>query len=66
MPTWYRVVELDDGQWACRRGLEVFDHHDDKWTAIEHVTGLAQADPPSKVYLHPIAASVQTVATYGE
>jgi Uncharacterized protein conserved in bacteria (DUF2188) len=59
----FRVVEQDDGSWLCRRGREEFDFHAQLDDAVEHTTGIAGEDRPSKVLVHHRDGWVQTVAT---
>jgi Uncharacterized protein conserved in bacteria (DUF2188) len=59
----FRVVELEDGSWLCRRGREEFDVHEQLDDAIEHTTGIASDHPPSQVFVHHRDGQVQTIAT---
>jgi hypothetical protein len=52
---WFlRVVELDDGGWACRRGLDEFDRHASLKEALRHLTRLAKRlGGECEIFVHP-------------
>jgi hypothetical protein len=60
----FRVVEQEDGSWLCRHGREVFDFHAQLDDAVEHTTGIAGEDRPSKVFVHRLDGQVQSIATF--
>lgn len=63
----FRILELEDGSWACRRGRTVIDEHATYGDALDHICGLAAADPPSQVFVHPRGAARPTiVAEFGD
>ncbi|MDP9227232.1 MAG: hypothetical protein M3P18_25965, partial [Actinomycetota bacterium] len=64
MAWWYRVVELEDGRWACRWGLHVYDVHHELAEAIEHCSTIAAGNAPSEVFVHGLDAGVQSVASF--
>jgi len=37
----FRVIELDDGRWACRHGVEEFDSHGEMGDAVAHIRSIA-------------------------
>ena len=59
---WYfRVVELADGRWACRHGLQQFDTHDELRHAVEHLRALARAARPAELFLHRLDGNVERI-----
>ena len=48
----FRVIEDDDGTWACRRGREELDRHVGFDEALDHVTKLASVHRPAEVFVH--------------
>jgi hypothetical protein len=63
--TWlYRAMELDDGWWACRHGLQLFDAHPQLDDAIAHCSELAGNNRPSRVLLHPLGGTAVEVAVF--
>jgi hypothetical protein len=64
MAWFFRVVQLENGDWQCRHGLHVFDAHSALLDAVEHCKALASEFRPSIVLAHPRGASIQTVATF--
>jgi hypothetical protein len=53
MAWFFRVIEHEDGGWACRWGLHVFDIHDELHDAVRHCSELAGQHRPSQLILHP-------------
>jgi hypothetical protein len=41
MASFFRVIELHDGQWACRHGRHEYDSHPLLDEAIDHIAALA-------------------------
>ena len=64
MAWWYRVIELEDGRWACRLGLSTFDTHDTLAEAVEHCSSIAASNQPSEVFVHRLGAGPQRVAAF--
>jgi hypothetical protein len=58
----FHVVELADGRWLCRWGLEHYDTHHVLADAVEHLTAIAASNRPAEIFLHRLAAPVQSVA----
>lgn len=54
-----RVIEMPDGQWACRRGREVIDTHLDLERAVEHLSTLAAEIGPTQLFLHRLDGTVR-------
>jgi hypothetical protein len=52
MAWFFRVIEQDDGRWACRHGRQVFDTHLLLDEAIEHIRALAARQLPAQLFLH--------------
>lgn len=64
---YFRILELEDGSWACRRGRTVIDEHASYNDALDHICDLASADPSSQVFVHPQGAAPPTmVAEFGD
>lgn len=59
---YFRIIEQDDGRWACRRGLAQLDEHHVLDAALEHITELAGAHRPSTVFAHYLDGQVRTLA----
>jgi hypothetical protein len=59
----FRVIEHDDGTWACRDGRHVIDHHDNQDDALTHVALIASDYRPARIYLHHLNGRVSPVAT---
>jgi len=57
----FHAVEQDDGRWACRHGLQVYDTHANLEQAAEHLRALARAHRPASIYLHPLPGAVRHV-----
>jgi hypothetical protein len=65
MASWFfRVVQLDDGEWSCRFGSTVYDTHDALTDALDHCKEIAASHRPAQVFLHPLDGVVQTVASF--
>ncbi|SDP27832.1 hypothetical protein SAMN04515671_3526 [Nakamurella panacisegetis] len=62
MPWFYRVIELDDGTWACRHGHTIFDTHAKLAPAITHIEELAHAAGPARLFLHRLTGEVVELA----
>jgi hypothetical protein len=60
----FRIVEQEVGWWLCRRGQETFKRFWKLDDAIEHVTGIARENPPSKALVHHLGERVQSIATF--
>ena len=54
MMWFFRILELEDGRWACRRGRFTTDEHDTFAESLIHTKTLAAAEPPSRVFVHPL------------
>ncbi len=59
MGWFFRAVELIDGQWACRRGLEQYDAHLRLDGAIEHLRSLAADAQPAELFVHRLDGTVE-------
>ena len=65
--TWlFRVVELEEGTWACRRGRTTVDEHDALDEALTHTCALAAEDRPSQVRVHHLDQPPTIAATFTE
>lgn len=60
----FRLIEHDDGWWACRRGREEIDRHPHQDQALDHMTELAASNRPSRVYVHNADGRVFAIATF--
>jgi hypothetical protein len=60
----FRLIEHDDGSWTCRRGQEDLDHHPGHDQALAHMTDVAAAHRPSRVYVHHNDGRVFAVASF--
>lgn len=58
----FRVVEGDDGRWACRVGRREMDSHDAFTEAIRHILFIAGGRRPSQVFVHHADGRVRTEA----
>jgi hypothetical protein len=54
----FRVIELDDGAWACRRGVEEFDRHDELYDAVSHIRVIASEHTPAELFVHHLDGTV--------
>jgi hypothetical protein len=63
MALFFRVIELDDGRWACRHGSLEYDIHALMNQAIEHITALAANQRPAELFLHRLDGSVRSLGT---
>ncbi|HVY08594.1 MAG TPA: hypothetical protein VG650_05040 [Mycobacteriales bacterium] len=62
---WYfRVLECEDGTWACGRGRELLDSHDTLTAAIDHCRSLAAAARPSQVLVHHLTGRPTIAAEF--
>jgi hypothetical protein len=52
MARYFHIVELEDGQWRCRYGLEEFDTHPSLEQALEHMRVVAAAQAPATIFAH--------------
>ena len=59
----FRVIEQDDGTWACRHGFRGLDRHDTQDAAVVHITELADKQRPIRIYLHHLDGRVSLVST---
>jgi len=59
----FRVVELDDGRWACRHGEQEYDTHTAVEPAIAHIKALAADHRPAELFLHLRDGTVQSLGT---
>jgi len=59
----FRVVELDDGRWACRHGSHEYDTHPALNQAIEHIATVAAENRPAELFLHRLDGSVRSLGT---
>lgn len=59
MGWFFRVIELEDGRWSCRRGATEIDGHASLHDAIQHVTALASHEVSADVFLHHLDGTVQ-------
>lgn len=55
----FRVIELDDGRWACRRGLQELDIHAHVDAAVDHIIAIAAQHSPSQVIAHHLDGRVR-------
>lgn len=52
---WFlRAIELGDGRWACRRGLEHYDIHDQLTDSLTHLRVVAQTLGPTTIFVHKL------------
>lgn len=65
MGWFFRVIELADGRWACRRGLTEYDGHALLQDAIEHMTTLASREVQADLFLHYLDGTVERVRDAG-
>lgn len=61
----FRVIELHDGRWSCRQGRSEFDVHQDRDSAVDHVTHIAAEHAPAEVYLHQLSGSACRIGAAG-
>jgi hypothetical protein len=59
---YFRIIEQDDGGWACQRGLTQLDRHHLHDAALEHITELAGGHRPSAVFAHYLDGQVRRMA----
>jgi hypothetical protein len=57
----FRVIELEGGRWACRRGQLEYDTHAEVGQAVEHLEALATAALPAELFLHRLDGSVERI-----
>jgi len=55
----FRVIELDDGRWACRRGRAELDGHAHLQDAVEHLSTLADRESHAQLFVHRQDGSVE-------
>jgi hypothetical protein len=53
MALYFHIVELADGTWACRHGLQQYDQHQTREQARRHIRCLASQHRPASIYAHP-------------
>lgn len=61
MAMFFRVIEQEDGCWACRHGRFEFDSHTAMKEAIEHMTAVASEQSPAEIFLHRCDGSVESL-----
>jgi hypothetical protein len=61
MAWFFRVIERDDGRWACRRGGQEYDTHATVTPAIDHIRSLAGDQLLAELYLHRIDGSIERI-----
>jgi len=59
MAWFFRVIEQDDGQWACRHGRHVYDSHPLLDQAIEHISAIAALQQPAELFVHRLDGRVE-------
>jgi hypothetical protein len=52
MARYFHIVQLEDGRWRCRHGLEEFDTHASLEQARQHMRVLAAAEAPATIFAH--------------
>lgn len=64
---WFlRAVELPDGQWSCRSGLQEHDLHADLADAIAHLQEIARSLGPSELFVHARDGAVVRIGRVSE
>jgi undecaprenyl pyrophosphate synthase len=61
MAWFFRVIELPDGRWACRRGSTEIDGHPMLEDAVEHMTTMASYEGNAELFLHRLDGRVERV-----
>ncbi|HZV26693.1 MAG TPA: hypothetical protein VFG00_10415 [Acidothermaceae bacterium] len=59
MAWYFRVIELADGRWACRRGVEHYDSHTELQDAVAHLQSLAGDSAPAEMFVHRLDGTVE-------
>jgi hypothetical protein len=59
----FRMIECEDGTWACRHGRDELDRHDDRDEALKHISRVASERRPARIFLHRLDQAVFTIAT---
>ena len=63
---WYfRVIELADRRWACRRGSSEIDRHTRLQDAVTHITALASREVNADLFLHHLDGSLERFRNAG-
>lgn len=65
MAWFFRVIELPDGRWACRRGSTEIDGHPMLQDAVEHISTLANGEGNAELFLHHLDGRVERVREAG-
>lgn len=65
MAWFFRVIELPDGGWACRRGSTEIDGHPVLQDAVEHISTLASREVNAELFLHHLDGRVERVSEAG-
>jgi len=65
MAWFFRVIELADGRWVCRRGSTEIDGHALLRDAVEHITALASRELHAELFLHRLDGRVERVRHVG-
>jgi hypothetical protein len=65
MPWFFRVIELADGRWVCRRGSTEIDGHPLLRDAVEHIATLASRELHAELFLHRLDGRVERVHHVG-
>jgi hypothetical protein len=59
MAWYFRVIELADGRWECRRGLQHLDSHAQLHAAVAHLRSLAAGCRPAELFVHRLDGTVE-------
>ena len=59
MAWYFRVIELADRGWACRRGSTEIDRHTRLQDAVAHITALASREVNADVFLHHFDGNIE-------
>ena len=59
---YFRVIEREDGTWACHHEDHDIDRHERQDEALWHIAEIASDHRPSRILLHHIDGRVLSIA----
>jgi hypothetical protein len=60
---YFRVIEREDGMWACHHDPHDIDRHEHQDQALWHIAEIASSYRPSRILFHHLDGRVLSIAT---
>jgi hypothetical protein len=59
----FRAVQLEDGRWSCRRGIQEWDTHSHLDAALSHLFELAAPFKEASFFVHHLDGTIERPAS---